>query len=53
MIKLYGSAGSDRTCKVRLMLEVAALPYEYQEVDRRLDREARSGPFPLPGCRHP
>jgi glutathione S-transferase len=45
MFKLYGSAESGHTFKVRLMLEVAALPYEYEEVDLRLDREARPEPF--------
>jgi glutathione S-transferase len=42
---LYGSAESGHTFKVRLTLEVAALPYEYEEVDLRLDREARPEPF--------
>lgn len=45
MIKLYGSAESGHTFKVRLTLEVAALPYDYEEVDLRLDREARPEPF--------
>ncbi|WP_342119722.1 glutathione S-transferase family protein [Pseudoduganella sp. OTU4001] len=45
MIKLYGSAESGHTFKVRLLLEVAALPYEYEEVDLRIDREARPEPF--------
>jgi glutathione S-transferase len=45
MFKLYGSAESGHTFKVRLLLEVAALPYEYEEVDLRLDREARPEPF--------
>ena len=45
MFKLFGSAESGHTFKVRLMLEVAALPYEYEEVDLRLSREARPEPF--------
>lgn len=45
MIKLYGSAESGHTFKVRLLLEVAALPYEYEEVDLRLARAARPEPF--------
>ncbi|MTW11491.1 glutathione S-transferase family protein [Pseudoduganella eburnea] len=45
MFKLYGSAESGHAFKVRLMLEVAALPYEYEEVDLRLDRAARPEPF--------
>ncbi len=45
MFQLYGSAESGHTFKVRLMLEVAALPYEYQEIDLRLDRAARPEPF--------
>lgn len=45
MFKLYGSAESGHTFKVRLMLEVAALPYDYEEVDLRLERGARPEPF--------
>lgn len=45
MLKLYGSAESGHTFKVRLMLEVAALPYDYEEVDLRLGRDARPEPF--------
>ncbi|XLZ70360.1 glutathione S-transferase family protein [Massilia sp. SR12] len=45
MLKLYGSAESGHTFKVRLMLEVAALPYDYEEVDLRLERDARPEPF--------
>lgn len=45
MFKLYGSAESGHTFKVRLMLEVAALPYEYEEVDLRFERAARPEPF--------
>ncbi len=45
MFKLYGSAESGHTFKVRLMLEVAALPYDYEEVDLRLERAARPEPF--------
>jgi len=45
MLKLYGSAESGHTFKVRLMLEVAALPYAYEEVDLRLPREQRPEPF--------
>lgn len=45
MFTLYGSAESGHTFKVRLMLEVAALPYEYEEVDLRLERAARPEPF--------
>ncbi len=45
MFKLYGSAESGHTFKVRLMLEVAALPYDYEEVDLRLGRAARPEPF--------
>ena len=45
MLTLYGSAESGHTYKVRLMLEVAALPYDYQEIDLRLERAARPEPF--------
>lgn len=45
MFTLYGSAESGHTFKVRLMLEVAALPYVYEEVDLRLERAARPEPF--------
>jgi glutathione S-transferase len=45
MFTLYGSAESGHTFKVRLMLETAALPYSYEEVDLRLEREARPQAF--------
>jgi glutathione S-transferase len=45
MFKLYGSAESGHTFKVRLMLEVSALPYAYEEVDLRIERDARPEPF--------
>ncbi|WP_028104929.1 glutathione S-transferase family protein [Pseudoduganella violaceinigra] len=45
MFTLYGSAESGHSFKVRLTLEVAALPYEYREVDLRLARDARAEPF--------
>ncbi|MCE3265034.1 MAG: Maleylacetoacetate isomerase/Glutathione S-transferase [Pseudoduganella sp.] len=45
MFTLYGSAESGHSYKVRLMLEVAALPYRYEEIDLRIERDARPEPF--------
>lgn len=44
-IKLYGNCESGHSYKVKLFLEVAQVPHEYEEIDLRLAREARPEPF--------
>jgi glutathione S-transferase len=44
-IKLYGNRESGHTYKVRLLLNLAQLPHEFEEVDLALAREARPEPF--------
>ncbi|MES2259016.1 MAG: glutathione S-transferase family protein [Pseudomonadota bacterium] len=44
-LKLYGSCESGHTYKVRLLLAVAQLAHDYEEVDLRLPRDARPEPF--------
>jgi glutathione S-transferase len=44
-IKLYGNRESGHAYKVRLMLNLAQLPHEFEEVDLALPREARPEPF--------
>jgi glutathione S-transferase len=44
-IQLYGNCESGHSYKVKLALEVMAIPHQYQEIDLRLAREARPEPF--------
>jgi len=44
-LKLYGNRDSGHAYKVRLMLNLAQLPHEYEEVDLALPRAARPEPF--------
>lgn len=44
-LKLYGNRESGHAYKVRLMLNLAQLPHEFEEVDLGLPREARPEPF--------
>jgi glutathione S-transferase len=44
-IKLYGSRESGHAYKVRLMLNLAQLPHEFEEIDLTVPREARPEPF--------
>jgi glutathione S-transferase len=44
-IKLYGNRESGHAYKVRLMLNVAGLPHEFEEVDIFGPHEARPAPF--------
>ncbi|SFU76820.1 glutathione S-transferase family protein [Pseudoduganella namucuonensis] len=43
--KLYGNCESGHSYKVKLAMEVARVPHEYEEVDLRLDRADRPEPF--------
>ncbi|UGQ45022.1 glutathione S-transferase family protein [Massilia endophytica] len=43
--QLYGSCESGHSYKVQLMLNVAGVPHEYEEIDLRLAREDRPEPF--------
>lgn len=45
ILKLYGSCESGHSYKVQLMLAVAGVAHDYQEVDLRLARDARPEPF--------
>lgn len=42
---LYGSCESGHSYKVRLLLELARVPYRYQEIDLRVPRAQRPEPF--------
>jgi len=44
-IKLYGNRESGHAYKVRLMLNLAQLPHEFEEVDLALPHAARPEPF--------
>lgn len=44
-IRLFGNRESGHAYKVRLMLNLAQLPHEFEEVDIRLPREQRPEPF--------
>jgi glutathione S-transferase len=44
-IKLYGNRESGHAYKVRLMLNLAGLPHEFEEVELTVPREARPEPF--------
>jgi glutathione S-transferase len=44
-IRLFGNRESGHAYKVRLMLALAQLPHEYEEVDLGLPRDARPEPF--------
>lgn len=44
-MKLYGHPESGHSYKVKLMLELAEIPYDYEIVDILVDREARPEPF--------
>jgi glutathione S-transferase len=43
--KLYGNCESGHSFKVKLAMEVAGVPHEYEEVDLRLERADRPEPF--------
>jgi glutathione S-transferase len=43
--KLYGNCESGHSYKVKLAMEVAGVPHEYEEIDLRLERGARPDPF--------
>lgn len=45
MFKLYGNCESGHSYKVQLMLQVAGVAHEYEEVDLRLERADRPEPF--------
>jgi len=45
MIQLYGNCESGHSYKVKLLLEVAGVPHEYEEIDLRLARADRPEPF--------
>lgn len=44
-LKLFGSRESGHAYKVRLMLNIAQLPHEFEEVDLAVPREERPEPF--------
>jgi glutathione S-transferase len=44
-LKLFGNRESGHAYKVRLMLNLAQLPHEFEEVDLNLPREQRPEPF--------
>jgi glutathione S-transferase len=44
-LKLFGNRESGHAYKVRLMLTLAQLPYEFEEVDLKQPREQRPEPF--------
>jgi glutathione S-transferase len=44
-IKLYGNRNTGHAYKVRLMLNLAGLPHEFEEVDLSVPREQRPEPF--------
>jgi glutathione S-transferase len=44
-LKLFGSCESGHSYKVQLLLELAAVPHQYEEVDLRLPRADRPEPF--------
>jgi glutathione S-transferase len=43
--KLYGNCESGHSYKVKLAMEVAQVPHEYEEIDLRLERDQRPEPF--------
>src|SRR2546421_526311 len=45
LYQLYGNRESGHSYKVRLMLDVAGLPYAYEEIDLALARTERPEPF--------
>jgi glutathione S-transferase len=45
MLQLYGNCESGHSYKVKLLLELAALPHQYQEIDLHLARADRPEPF--------
>jgi len=45
MMKLFGNRDSGHAYKVRLMLNLAGLPHDYEEIDLDLPRELRPEPF--------
>lgn len=45
MMKLFGNRDSGHAYKVRLMLNLANLPHDYEEIDLDLAREVRPEPF--------
>ncbi len=45
MMQLFGNRDSGHAYKVRLMLSLAGLPFDYQEIDLDQPREVRPEPF--------
>ena len=45
MIRLYGNCESGHSYKVKLLLELAGVAHEYEEIDLRLARADRPEPF--------